>query len=112
MAAVNPQLVAQLLREALVLDHAAAHEVERCAAAPVAQVRVGARFQELSRRLKVPLPNRHVKGRHAVEARVPDVWFGARRQELSHDSGLSKAHGRPESCATPIASNLDVLPLA
>lgn len=112
MAAVNPQLVAQLLPEALALDHATAHEVERCAAAPVAQVRVGARFQELSRRLNVPLPSRNVEGRHAVEARVPDVWFGARRQELSHDTGLSKTHGRPESCATPIASNLDVLPLA
>ena len=45
---MNPQLVAQLLPEALVLDHATANEVESCAAAPVAQVRVGARFQELS----------------------------------------------------------------
>jgi hypothetical protein len=112
LAAVNPQLVAQLLPEALAFDHATAHEVASGAPAPVAQVRVGARFQELSRRLNVPLPSRHVKGRHAVEARVPDVWFGARRQELSHDFGFSETHGRPESRATPIASNLDILPLA
>jgi hypothetical protein len=53
-----------------------------------------------------------MKGRHAVEATVTQVWVRACRKKFSHDCGVARPCGHPESRAAPITGDLNILPFA